>query len=263
MVKKFYLIFNIIQIFLTDHSLNLNSKVHIHLSIKVNYCIKMETYRNSIVPCIKCSTSKNIGSYVHGERITTSERRYIKVSSRVASLPVCENCQEIFKQWVRNNYSITEKSSYTDYAWGFGCGLIIAIGTAFNYLWFSLIIFAIMGLALLWILHDRFKKRNENSPFRYAKFKYPEKVYVKPGGTGDWIPFNTWLSQYGVNRDNWDNQLKAKNVKPRAEEFIDFALQREQIAFYQPTTIACPRCGTVHRKEARFCTNCGAPFYSY
>jgi len=153
---------------------------------------------NYTLPCIRCGTTENVSKYVVEDRISTSKKRYTRVSSRVAGIPVCASCQEIFTKWKRGHYSTMERSSYTDYLWGFGCGTFIAVAGIIQNLWFGLAVFGIMGLVLLWILHDRLAKRQIDSPFRYVKFRVWERVFVRPQGKGNWIFYKDWLESHGA-----------------------------------------------------------------
>jgi hypothetical protein len=142
--------------------------------------------------CLKCGSVSSLKLFLHSETVATSTRYSTTHRTKSIKIPVCANCFSEFSSWQKSHS--TSRNSYYNLIciifWGI-------VGFGVSYAFFpSYSIFVILAWVggILYIVYKRLSKSQNDSPFRYVKFR-GKKTYVRSRGTGSWIKYDIWLKQ--------------------------------------------------------------------
>ncbi|MBD3202375.1 MAG: hypothetical protein GF316_20345 [Candidatus Lokiarchaeota archaeon] len=209
--------------------------------------------------CIKCGKDTSKTFFEFTEKISKEKRRSTIIKKKAIKVPVCKNCKTQLEEWVENNS--TSRYSYSDLACYYVIGILVAGGGIYYglftptsphtppssnspalFIGFLASLFLIGGT--IYIYHKQKSRKQENSPFRYIKFR-GQTTYVKPSGTQNWVEYKRWLNNAVV--------LDTEKI----EDIIQITEQKKREFEEGTNVIYCPQCGEKYHEDTEFCNKCG------
>lgn len=158
--------------------------------------LNLSSSDNSVpgIECLKCGSQSNLSLYTHTETVTTAQRRRTSYVTRSIKVPFCRTCHVNLGIWNQNHRKTETRSSYAGLIILTFFGVIIGVNLWFFYPLGTVIIFLLLALGyIIKISRKIWLRKQENSPFRYIKFRM-RTTYVRPRGQGKWIRYDWWLN---------------------------------------------------------------------
>lgn len=152
------------------------------------------------IECLKCGSHSNLTVFTHTETVTTAQRRHTNYVTRSIKIPFCHTCHLEISSWKQRHPKTETRNSYAGLMLLTFFGVMIGGSILIYNPWITLIIFLLVALGYITKISRRiWLRKQENSPFRYVKFRM-RTTYARPRGQGKWIRYDQWL--YNITKGN-------------------------------------------------------------
>ena len=158
--------------------------------------------------------------YTISEKLLIKNKKYSdKFRTRQCTVPVCDPCKGLYELW----YSIHKKTARFTLRALWGLFWVVTISTFLTFFTPLVFLFLLFDIILIGgVVKSKLDYNEHGSPFRNIKFRWRDKVLVRPDNFKRWVSLQDWVSC----------TLKSKESEEEIEEtFLNYLNENKGSAF--------------------------------